>query len=429
MLDRLDVRGLDEGDLRALLARPGPVGRSVTDAVAGILERVRAEGDAALVDLTERFDGCRLDSVEVEPAAAEAALDGLDPDLRLALELARDQVVAWHAAQHDREAHHERMGVRVRELVVPVGRAGCYVPGGRAAYPSTVLMTVVPARVAGVPEVALCVPPGPDGAIPDAVLAAAALAGADEIYRVGGAQAIGALAFGTDSIRPVDVIVGPGNAYVAEAKRQVTGVVGIDSLAGPSEIAIVADRTAPAAFVAADLLAQAEHGPGGAAVVVTWDPQVVEAVDEAVERLLAETARYDEAAATLASGGRIVLVDDAHHAMAAVNAIAPEHLQLMVDEPELLVPSVRNAGAVFVGNDAPAVLGDYLAGVNHVLPTGSTARFASALGVQHFQKRVHVVDVGPGALERLAPFVELLAEAEGLHAHAEAVRRRIGGRP
>ncbi|GIU87598.1 MAG: histidinol dehydrogenase 1 [Acidimicrobiia bacterium] len=429
MLERVDVRSLDEGALRTLLARAPVDAAGVPEAVAAVLERVRTGGDAALRELTERFDGCRLDGFRVDPADAEAALEALDPDLRLALELARDQILAWHGAQHEREAHHERLGVQVRELVLPVARAGCYVPGGRAAYPSTVLMTVVPARVAGVPEVVLCVPPRPDGTVPDAVLAAAALAGVDEIHRVGGAQAIAALAYGTESIRPVDVVVGPGNAYVAEAKRQVTGVVGVDGIAGPSEIAIVADATAPPELVAADLLAQAEHGPGGAAVVVTWDPGVADAVDDAVSRALGTLARHDDAAATIASGGRVVLVDDPQHAMAAVNAIAPEHLQLMVDGAEGLVPSVRNAGAVFVGVDAPAVLGDYVAGVNHVLPTGATARFASALGVRTFQKRVHVVGVERGALARLAPYVEVLAETEGLHAHADAVRRRVGGAP
>lgn len=423
MLQRTDVRGRG-AELRAALRRVNPTTEHLAATVTGVIDDVRARGDAALRDLTERFDGCRLASFGVPRAELDAALDRIDPDLRMALEFARDQILAWHGAQREREARHERSGIEVHEVIVPVDRAGCYVPGGRATYPSSVLMTAIPARVAGVPEVVVCVPPDRDGNVPDVTLAAAALAGVDAVYRVGGAQAIAAMAYGTESIPPVDVIVGPGNAYVAEAKRQVSGTVGIDSIAGSSELAVVADETSDPVHVAADLLAQAEHGPGGAAILVTWVPEVIEKVETALDVLVAASPRRADAESTLQSGGQAVLVDDAEQAMLAVNAIAPEHLQLMSRDAELLVPLVRHAGAVFVGPWASAVVGDYIAGVNHVLPTGGTARFSSALRVADFQKHVHVVTLEHDALRRVGPYAVVLAEAEGLDAHAQAIRLR-----
>jgi histidinol dehydrogenase len=423
MLSLTDVRGSASGRLDAL-RRVNPSTEHLAATVRELIDAVRTGGDAAVRELTERFDGCRLDSARVPDADLDAALDHVDPDLCIALEFARDQVLAWHEAQREREAKHERAGVEVRELVLPVDRAGCYVPGGRATYPSSVLMTAVPARVAGVPEVVVAVPPARDGRVPDVTLAAAKLAGVDAVYRVGGAQAIAALAFGTETIPRVDVIVGPGNAYVAEAKRQVNGVVGIDSIAGSSELAVVADDTVDPRIVAADLLAQAEHGPGGAAILVTWLPSVVTAVEHALGALLAEAARRDEATSTLSSGGQAVLVDGPEQALDAVNAIAPEHLQLMCADADVLVPLVRHAGAVFVGSWASAVVGDYVAGVNHVLPTGGTARFSSALRVADFQKHVHVVSLDREALLHVAPFGVVLARAEGLDAHAQALRLR-----
>jgi histidinol dehydrogenase len=422
MLTRIDVRGPD-ADL-GVLRRANPSTEAIAGTVQTLIERVRLEGDAALRDLTEQFDGCRLDDLAVPRADVDAALAELDPDVRVALEFARDQILAWHEAQREREAKHERSGVEVRELIVPVDRAGCYVPGGRATYPSSVLMTAVPARVAGVNEVVMCVPPDRTGRVPAVTLAAAALAGVDEVYRVGGAQAIAALAYGTESIRPVDVVVGPGNAYVAEAKRQLAGVVGIDSIAGSSELAVVADATTNPILVAVDLLAQAEHGPGGAAILVTWEPDVIEAVETALDVLLVSAPRRDDAVATLTSGGLAVIVDGPEQALDAVNAIAPEHLQLMCADADVLVPLVRHAGAVFVGPWASAVVGDYVAGVNHVLPTAGTARYASALRVADFQKHVHVVTLGREALERIAPYAIVLAEAEGLDAHAQTMRLR-----
>jgi histidinol dehydrogenase len=305
-----------------------------------------------------------------------------------------------------------------------VTRAGLYVPGGRAAYPSTVLMTAIPAQLAGVAEVALCVPPDADGNLPSATLAAAALVGITEVYRIGGAQAIAALAYGTETIRPVDVIVGPGNIYVALAKREVAGIVGIESFAGPSEVVVVADGTVPAAFAAADLLAQAEHGPGGSAVLVAWDEDVIDDTIAAVERLVADAPRHDEIVDTLRTGGRAVLVDDALAAIDAVNLIAPEHLELLTADPDALLPLVRNAGAVFLGAWSPAALGDYVAGVNHVLPTARTARFASALRVDTFRKHVHVVRATEAGLRALAPHVRAFAAVEGLDAHAASVDLR-----
>ena len=422
MLARVDLRG--SSDVRRALARSDTPGTDVGPAVASIIAEVRQRGDAAVREYTERFDGCRLGDLAVGRAEMAAALDRLDPGLRAALEFARDQIVAWHEVQAGRGLEHVRGGVRVREVLVPVDRAGCYVPGGRAPLASSVLMTALPARVAGVPVVALCSPPGPDGAVHDAILAAALLAEVDVVYRVGGAQAIAALAYGTETIDAVDVIVGPGNAYVAEAKRQVAVDVGIDGYAGPSEVAVVADASVAPVLIAADLLAQAEHGPGGASALVTWFDEVGTEVEHELELLLDGAPRAAETEAALRAGGRLVLVDGPEQAMAAVNAIAPEHLELMCADAEGLVSLVRNAGAVFVGADASAVIGDYVAGVNHVLPTGGTARFADALRVDDFRKHMHVVSLEPGALQELAPYLTTLAEAEGLAAHADAIRRR-----
>jgi histidinol dehydrogenase len=419
MLARIDLRGT--ADVRAALARPPAAADDVSGAVAAILAEVRTGGDAALRSLNARFNGWDGE-IAIDAAECSDALQRLDPELRAALEFARDQIVAWHELQRSAEPEHRRSGVRVRELVVPVDRVGCYVPGGRAPLASSVLMTALPARVAGVEHIVLCTPPRPDGTVHDAILAAARLAGVDAVYRVGGAQAIAALAYGTESIAPVDVIVGPGTAYTAEAKRQVAGVVAIDSYAGPSEVAIVADTTVSPVLVAADLLAQVEHGPGGSAAVITWD----EAFAGAVERELSTQLGADgsDAEGWLRAGGRVLLVDGPAQAMDAANAIAPEHLELMCAEAESLVPLVRNAGAVFVGSDASAVIGDYVAGVNHVLPTGGTARYTDALRVDDFRKHVHVVSIEPGALPALAPYVTTLADTEGLVAHGDAIRLR-----
>jgi histidinol dehydrogenase len=428
MLSRLDLRGFT-GDLASVLARPeADGGAEPLAAVREIIAAVRDKGDVALRELTARFDGCELGELRVPRAEIDEALVTLPEEIRAAMEFARGQILAYHKTQLHEETIHERNGIAVRSFDLPVDRAGCYVPGGQAIYPSTVLMTAIPARVAGVPEIVLTVPPGVDGKVPQATLAAAALAGVDEVYAVGGAQAIAALAYGTESIRPVDVIVGPGNIYVTLAKREVAGVVGIESTAGPSELVVVADDATVPDWAAIDLMAQAEHGPDGAAVLITWSEAVADAVDQSLERLLAESGRRRHIEATLAGYGRSVIVDGPEQAMAVSNFVAPEHLQLMTREPGTLVGLVRHAGAVFCGQYAPAPVGDYVAGPNHVLPTARTARFSSALRVANFQKHLHVVGLDQAALEHVAPHVAAFADVEGLEAHALSVRMRTSGK-
>jgi len=428
VLQRLDLRGVD-GDLRARLPRPQAQVEPPIEEVRAVLADVRARGDDALRDLTQRFDGARIDDLRVPTGDAEAALKAIPDDLRAALELAHANITAYHAAQLRPDADHRNGDIAIRELQRPVDRAACYVPSALAPLVSTVLMTVIPAKVAGVPEVVLVTSPRPDGSVEPGILAAAALAGADEIYRVGGPAAIAALAYGTASIRPVDVIVGPGSARVAQAKREVAsaGLVGVPSaFAGPSEVVVVADATVPARYAAIDLVLQAEHGPDGLAWLVTWDEAVADAVAAEVAEIVPRSPRRQHLEATLAEGGYAVVCDGPEQAMAVANAIAPEHLELLVADAEALLPLVRHAGAVFCGPDAPASVGDYLAGPNHVLPTFGSARFAGALRVDDFLKHIHVVSLGPGALAEVGPHVEVLATYEGLDAHAESIRARRG---
>lgn len=428
-LRRLDLRGFT-GDRKALAASlPAPVDEQdrSSGAVAAIIDEVRKDGDGALRRLTETFDGVRIDELKVPEAEIGQARSRVSRQLGDALTVARDRIFAYHAheAKIDDQDVFASGGIEVRRLVRPVARAGCYAPGGRARYPSTVLMCAVPAKVAGVESIALCVPPGSDGRIDDATLAAAAIAGVDEVYRVGGAQAIAAMAYGTESIPPVDVVVGPGNRYVAEAKRQVSGVVGVASaFAGPSEVVVIAGPGTPPDLAAIDLVVQAEHGPDGLAWLVTWSPEVAEAVDAAVGRFLDASPRRSDLEATLEAGGIAVLVDDARQACAVADVVAPEHLEILVDEPESLLPLIHSAGAVFLGVGSPASVGDYLAGPNHVLPTNRTARFASALRVDDFRRHIHAVTVSEQALSDLGPYVVTLAETEGLPAHAQSVRLR-----
>jgi len=426
MLKRLDLRSAT-GDLRGMLPRPQVGGPAPVEAVRAILAEVRSRGDAAVLDLAERFDGVRPDPMRVPASEMAEALAAVPRDLRDALEAAHGNIVDHHRHQLREQASSTDRGLRLRELRRPVRRAGCYVPGGRAKYPSTVLMTAGPARVAGVDEVVVVVPPGSDGHIAIETLAACAVAGVDEVYRIGGAHAIGALAYGTESIEPVDVIVGPGNVYVAVAKREVAGegVVGVPSaFAGPSEVVVIADATTPAEWAAIDVLVQAEHGPDGLAWLVTWSVEAGDRIADAVDKLLARQERRVEIESTLAEGGYMVLVDGPEQAMAVSNAIAPEHLELLVADPEALLPLVRNAGAVFTGMYGAASIGDYVAGPSHVLPTYGSARFASALRVDDFVRTVHVVSVDGTAFARLAPHVLALATAEGLAAHAESVSLR-----
>jgi len=396
-------------------------------AVRAILADVRTRGDAAVRDYTERFDGVTLGSLRVPPGALTRALADAPDDLVAALTAARDAIRDFHESQRRAPHTHVRDGVTVRGRTVPVDRAGLYVPGGRGAYPSSVLMTAVPARVAGVTDVVLCVPPDRStGEIAPATLTAAALAGIDEVYAIGGAQAIGAMAYGTESIAPVDVIVGPGNVYVAIAKREVAGVVGVPSaFAGPSEIVVVADDTTPVAYAAVDVIVQAEHGPDGQAWLITWSEAAAAAIDGAIADMVAAAPRQAEIESTLRNGGWLALVDGPEQAIEVANLVAPEHLQLMCADPESLVPSVRHAGAVFCGPLAPASIGDYVAGPSHVLPTNRTARFGSALTVDDFVKQVHVVTVDRDGFDGVASVVETLAAAEGFDAHAESVRLRV----
>jgi histidinol dehydrogenase len=426
MLSRFDLRGLD-ADPRAVLAEAmAPVNEPV-DAVRRIIERVRAEGDDAVRAFTLEFDGCAIEDLRVPASELTAALDGLDPELRTALEQSAARIRGYHEAQAAAQGPvaYEQDGVSVEELLRPVDRVGLYVPGGRAAYPSTVLMTAIPASVAGVPETVLCVPPDRHGKVPSVTLAAAALAGVDAVFRVGGAQAVAAMAYGTESIPKVDLIVGPGNIFVSIAKREVAGagVVGIESPAGPSVLVVVADGHAPPALVAADLAAQAEHGPNGKAILVTWDEAVADAVERALDGIVADSAT-DELGVTLESVGRTVLVRDADQAIDVANLLAPEHLQIVTDDADARIGAVRNAGAVFVGPYAPTALGDYAAGANHVLPTGGAARFASALRVDDFRKHLHVVRATPEGSAALSRQAAVVARAEGLDEHARSLDLR-----
>ena len=430
MLNRLDLRGVAEPAGR--LPRPTVDGDEPVETVRSIIATVRERGDDALREYTARFDGVEVEDLRIPAEVLQAALESIDPQVRAALELARDRIAEHHRAQLHDAVEHTADGVRIRSYRRPVDRVGCYVPGGRAAYPSTLLMTAVPALVAGVPEVVVCVPPDRDtGAVTAVTLAAAAVAGVTEVYAVGGAQAIAALAYGTDSIRAVDVICGPGNKYVAIAKQEVAGTVGVAAaFAGPSEVVVIADDTVPAEFAAIDVILQAEHGPDGLAWLITWDEAVADAVTGAVTRLTDASPRRDDIASTLAEGGYAVVVDSPQAAIDVANLVAPEHLELLCAGADALVPLVKNAGAIFVGPWSPASVGDYVAGPSHVLPTYGTARFSSALTVDDFLKHHHVITVdesayGPGAL---AGAVETLADAEGLIAHAESIRLRRAAR-
>jgi histidinol dehydrogenase len=395
--------------------------------VAAIIARVRNEGDAALKDLTARFDRFDLDAQgwHVSREACQAALDGLEPDLRTALELAASRITAYHTQQKPVDSDQiDATGVRMGARWRGVDAAGIYVPGGRAAYPSTVLMNAIPARVAGVGRLAMVVPT-PDGVINDLVLAAAALAGVDEVWRIGGAQAIAALAYGTDRIAPVDVITGPGNAWVAEAKRQLYGVVGIDMVAGPSEIVIVADGDNDPDWIAADLLSQAEHDPTSQSILFTDDAVFADAVAEAVMQKLGRLTTRETAAASWDTYGAIIVVGSLNQSPALVDRLAPEHLELAVADPTPLFDQVRHAGSIFLGRFTPEAIGDYVGGPNHVLPTGRRARFSSGLSVLDFMKRTSFLACDQAAIRAIGPAAVALARAEGLPAHADSVSERL----
>ena len=415
--------------LARLAARGEAAGGRVEADVRRIIARVRRAGDGALLAFTRRFDGVTLrrGALRVPKEAMAAAYSSLPGRVRGDLELAARRIRVFHARQRERSwSFRDASGARLGQRIEPLARVGVYVPGGRAAYPSTVLMTVIPARVAGVGEVIAVSPVGKDGDAP-IILAACHLAGVDSLFRIGGAQAVAALAYGTESVPRVDKIVGPGNVWVATAKRLSFGQVDIDSIAGPSEVLVVADGGADAELVAADMLAQAEHDPLAAAICVTPDRRLAARVAAALDRQLASLPRRAVAARALANFGAIVVTRSLARALEIANRLAPEHLELAVRAPRRWLPRVRHAGAVFLGQDAPEAFGDYLAGPNHVLPTGGTARFASPLGVYDFVKRTSVIEAGPRTLARLGPAVVRLARLEGLDAHGRAVERRLAG--
>jgi histidinol dehydrogenase len=426
------MRTLDlRADPSAPIPRPAP-GAEPLDAVRAIIAAVRERGDAAVREFTERFDGARLAELAVPAAEIKAAAAAAPPALVAAMHEAAERIRAFAEHQMIQPWQATIAGSLLGETVQPLGRAGIYVPGGRAAYPSSVLMSAVPAAVAGVPEVALCTPPAADGSVPAATLAAASIAGVTEVYRVGGAQAIAALAYGTESIPKVDVIAGPGNLYVALAKREVSGTVQIDSVAGPSEIAIVAGPGTDPALVAADLIAQAEHGPLGSFPLITWDEALPAAVEAALEEALQAVDASPALLAALDDGCLAVLAGGQEQAIEAAERFAPEHIELIFDGAEEAARTLRNAGAIFVGRWTPVSLGDYLAGSNHVLPTAASARFASGLRTAHFQRASAVIVATEASLAASREPLRVFAEAEGLPNHARAVDARFappaGGR-
>lgn len=417
------IEGVQER--KSLFTRRKELVEGLSETVAAIIRDVRQRGDEALMDYTERFDGIRLARFEVTEAEMDAAVRGADAALVDALEMAANNIRMFHVKQLRRGfVMDERPGVVLGQKVTPIASVGLYVPGGTAAYPSTVLMNAIPAVIAGCPDVCITTPPGTGGSISQAVLLAAKTAGVHRVLKVGGAQAVAALAYGTESIRRVDKITGPGNAYVTEAKRQVFGDVGIDMVAGPSEIMIVADKQSNPAHLAADLLSQAEHDPLASAVLATDSRELADRVAQEIDRQLARLPRASVARASIENNGVIVVTKDISEAVDIANELAPEHLELCVDDPFGLLYSVKNAGSVFLGRYTPEAVGDYIAGTNHTLPTSGTARFSSPLSVDDFVKTTQFTYYSRGALERDAAAVCLLAEQEGLQAHAASVRIR-----
>ena len=395
--------------------------------VTAILKRVRDEGDAALADYTQRFDrhDLNVSGWAVTAAERKAAMEGLPNDLRDALELAAARIAAYHDKQKPQDSDStDAAGVRLGARWRAVDAAGLYVPGGRAAYPSSVLMNAIPAKVAGVERITM-VTPTPNGEINPLVLAAAQIAGIEEIWRVGGAQAVAALAYGTERIKPVDVVTGPGNAWVAEAKRQLYGVVGIDMVAGPSEIVVVADGKNDPEWTAADLLSQSEHDPTSQSILFTDDAAFADAVAAAVERQIPTLSTRAVARASWDANGAIILVSALEEALPLVDRLAPEHLELAVDDPRPLFDQVRHAGSIFMGRMTPEAVGDYVAGPNHVLPTGRRARFSSGLSVLDFMKRTSFLALDQRAIQAIGPAAVALATAEGLPAHALSVAKRL----
>ncbi|MEL0169207.1 MAG: histidinol dehydrogenase [Pseudomonadaceae bacterium] len=414
--------------LDALLAWEGVSDKAVNDRVEEIIAAVRSSGDAALVEYTERFDGLSVSGMAdltLDRARLELALERITPEQRKALEVAAERVRSYHEHQRqDSWRYTEADGTVLGQKITPLDRVGLYVPGGKASYPSSVLMNAIPAKVAGVPEVVMVVPT-PRGEINELVLAAACLAGVDHVFTIGGAQAVAALAYGTQTVPQVDKIVGPGNIYVATAKRAVFGQVGIDMIAGPSEILVVCDGQTDPDWIAMDLFSQAEHDEDAQSILLSPDAEFLDAVEASLNRLLGELERDAIVRVSLETRGALIKVDDLEQACVLANRIAPEHLELSVADPEALLPQIRHAGAIFMGRFTPEALGDYCAGPNHVLPTSGTARFSSPLGVYDFQKRSSIIFCSHDGASELGKTASVLARGESLTAHARSAEYRI----
>ena len=415
----------------SLLAAKRETNEDVSTAVTTILNDVRMRGDDAVIELTRRFDrfDINIEDLRIDSGEVDRAVSQCEPELLQALELAARRIEDFHKRQLPDDLDYvDEAGLRLGYRWNAISAAGLYVPGGTAAYPSSVLMNALPAKIAGVERLVMVVPT-PDGVLNPLVLAAARTVGVHEIYRIGGAQAVGALAYGTKTIAPVDKVVGPGNAYVAAAKRQVFGTVGIDMIAGPSEILVVADKNNHPDWIAADLLSQAEHDAAAQSILITDDKDFSESVSKAVEATLETLPRADIASKSWLDFGAIILVGNLDDALPLIDRLAPEHLELAVEDPEALAAKVRNAGAIFLGRYAPEALGDYLAGPNHVLPTARSARFSSGLGVLDFMKRSSLVWADAKSLGKVGPAAMLMAQAEGLDAHARSIALRLNGQP
>lgn len=429
LITRLDSQHPDFADrLKTLLAFDATEDESIEHATATILARVRQDGDAAVLDYTRQFDGSDatdMAGLRISADQCQHALNSLPADIRQALQTAADRIRRYHEHQNAQSwSYTEPDGTVLGQKITPIDRVGLYVPGGKAAYPSSVLMNAIPAKVAGVPHLVM-VTPTPDGHVNPLVLAAAAIAGVDQIWAIGGAQAVAALAYGTESIAAVDKIVGPGNAYVAAAKRRVFGTVGIDMIAGPSEILIIGDGSTPADWTAMDLFSQAEHDELAQSILLSPDAAYLDQVEAEIERLLPTMQRADIIRASLRDRGALIQVTSLEQACEIANDIAAEHLEILTQDPQKWADQIRHAGALFLGPYSSESLGDYCAGSNHVLPTSRTARFSSPLGVYDFQKRSSIIHVSHAGAQTLGPVAMALAEGEGLHAHAASARYRL----
>ncbi|KPP99765.1 histidinol dehydrogenase [Marinobacter sp. HL-58] len=417
-----------DSELAKLLAWDDSVDHQVNESVRHILHQVKTRGDAAVLEFTEKFDRLKVGSVaelEMGQGRLQEALEAIPQDQRIALEKAAERVRDYHERQNQKSWQYEDDdGTVLGQKVTPLDRAGLYVPGGKAAYPSSVLMNAIPAKVAGVGEVIMVVPT-PDGVVNDMVLASAAIAGVDRVFCVGGAQAVGALAYGTETIPAVDKIVGPGNIFVATAKREVFGTVGIDMIAGPSEILVICDGKTDPDWIAMDLFSQAEHDEQAQSILISPDAGFLDAVEESINRLLPTMERAEIIATSMTDRAALIQVADLSEAVRVSNRIAPEHLELSVEDPESLVEEIRHAGAIFMGRYTAEALGDYCAGPNHVLPTSGTARFSSPLGVYDFQKRSSIIGFSAAGADRMGRVASVLARGEGLTAHARSAEYRI----